>query len=320
MKNTAARITTEAPSNIFSIITRRHNQARSINRGSYEPSRLCKVYELDLRDPVIKAIPRAGVLFYTFIQGQLHICFGKDAKTGDLTDFGGQKRQGESPVKCAIREGNEESRKAFSEIKLDQIQGYCCLYSSNMLIIFIPVAPPNDKDVRELTTNNFKEKQFLNKIQARSRAYNEVDEIVWLDEDGLSNLFSPRPLVRLFDKVRRFIYSCTEISQDIVKMRKILYQVIAGDIEQYSPADLEQKIQNSLATIGSEVRNENKLSEWLALGSEIPLLSGSYYSTDTFVEPSQNLKNPDSPSSRPKFAHLSEPVSRRFIPEIKYAT
>lgn len=212
--------------NIFAAIPRKHKKQKPISRGFYENSRLTRVHQLNLEDPMIKNIPRAGVLFYTSINDELHLCFGKDARSGDLTDFGGGRRHRESPIKCAVREGNEESRYAFGEIKPEQVQGFFCLYSSNMLIIFIPVISPNDVDIRQITDLNFKSKQFLSKKQVRSKCFNEVSEIIWLNEAQIDNLFSERPSMQMFAKVRRFIYSCVEFSQSTTIMKNILRTTI----------------------------------------------------------------------------------------------
>lgn len=227
---------------LFSGIPKKRTNRRPVNKGMYEPSRLCKVYELDLEDTSIANIPRAGVLFYTIIDSSLHICFGRDAKTGDLTDFGGGRKASESPVQCAAREGNEESRFVFSHLRVDKIQGFYCLYSSNMLIVFIPVASPNDRDIRELTASNFNEKHFLSKSQSKSRSYNEVADIEWLNEEQIANLFSTRPTKQLFAKVRRFICSCTEISQNIERMRNVLTSVITTGEETYSELPKDSRL------------------------------------------------------------------------------
>lgn len=213
-------------SHIFSVIPRKHKRQKPISRGFYESSRLARVHQLDFNDPAIKSIPRAGVLFYTFINNEFHLCFGKDARSGDLTDFGGGRRHNESPIKCAVREGNEESRYAFSDIKPEQVQGFFCLYSSNMLIIFIPVTSPNEADIRHITEVNFRNKQFLNKKQVRAKCFNEVSEIVWLNEAQIENLFSDRPTFQMFAKVRRFMYSCIEFSQSTTIMKNILRATI----------------------------------------------------------------------------------------------
>jgi len=214
--------------NLFAILPRRQKKIKPINRGNYENSKLSRVHQLDMKDPDIKNIPRAGVLFYTFIGNELHLCFARDIDTGDLTDFGGGRRRNETPVKCGIREGNEESRHAFGEITPEQVRRCFCLYSSNMLIIFIPVASPNDQDIREITRENFTNKYFLNKKQSKARCYNENSEIIWQNEAQISNLFSKRPNVQMFAKVRRFIYSCTGFSQNITVMKNILRSAITG--------------------------------------------------------------------------------------------
>lgn len=216
----------ERTSNIFSAIPRKHKIQKPISRGFYESARLCRVYELDMTDSCIRNIPRSGVLFYTFIDGELFICFGRDNGSGDLTDFGGGRRQSEDPIKCAIREGNEESRFAFSEIQTEQVQGFFCLYSSNMLIVFIPVAAPDKMDIRTITKENFLSKQFLTGYQSQARCYNEVSDLVWLGESSIENLFSPRPNFQMFAKVRRFIYSCSSFSKNLNRMKCILMTII----------------------------------------------------------------------------------------------
>jgi len=247
--------------NVFSAIPRRHRKQKPVSRGSYESSRLCRVYELDMTDPYIRNIPRAGVLFYTFINGELYICFGRDQGSNDLTDFGGGRRQNETPVRCAVREGNEESRFAFSEISPEQVQGFYCLYSSNMLIIFIPVVAPNGMDIREVTRENFSSKQFLNCKQSRARCFNEVSDLVWLGEKSIENLFSSRPKYQMFAKVRRFIYSCEEFSRSLVQMKRILRSVfdetedISGKAEMDEDSHIEELIRQMYQDIlGTYIR------------------------------------------------------------------
>lgn len=214
------------PDGKFSAIPKKHRFLKPVSRGLYENARLCHVHELDFTDPHIRNIPRAGVIFYTFIDEKLYLCFGRDKNSSDLTDFGGGKRQNEDPITCAIRESNEESRFAFSEIKVHQVQGFICLYSSNMLIIFIPVMAPDGVDICEITEENFSSKQFLNHYQSGARCFNEISDLVWLDETEISNIFSTRPNLQIFAKVRRFIYSCNDFSTNTNRMKSILYSVI----------------------------------------------------------------------------------------------
>lgn len=241
--NLSPGLNSEDKLNIFKSIPRRHKKQKPVNRGTYECSRLSRVCLLNMNDSVIRDIPRAGFVFYTFIGDELYMSFGRDRESGDLTDYGGtrMKKINETPVRCAVREGNEESRYAFSKITIDQIQGFCCLYSSNMLIIFVPVASPDDKiDIRELTKQNFNEARFLSSSQRKDSRYNEISEIVWLNESQLNNLFSELPTIQMYAKVRRFIYSCNQLSQNINMMKNTLKSVITDVPERYNIDDLQK--------------------------------------------------------------------------------
>ena len=231
--------------NVFAATPRYYRPMKAISRGSYENSRLCRVDELDITDPCIGKIPRAGVVFYTFIDNELHMCFGRDKKTGDLTDFGGGRSKYENPITCAVREGNEESRFVFSKIDPSQVNSFYCLYSSNMLIIFIPVVAPDNSNIQRITQNNFRTMQFLNKDQCQNRCYNELSDLVWLNTEQICNLFSDRPNVQLFAKVRRFMYSSGEFIKDITCMQSVLMGVFR-ESEQSSHRTITPKISTIL--------------------------------------------------------------------------
>jgi hypothetical protein len=224
--------------NLFRSIPRQHIKQKPVSRGTYENSRLSLVHKLDMKDSIIRNIPRAGVVFYTFIDDKLYMCFGRDKNTNELTDFGGTriKKINETPIKCAVREGNEESRRAFSRIDVKQVQGFCCLYSKNMLIIFVPVVSPSeDIDIREITKQNFDDYLCLNYNEKKDRRYNEISEIVWLNESQIDNLFSEFPTIQMYAKVRRFIYSCNQLSQNINAMKGILKSVITDEYHCWTP-------------------------------------------------------------------------------------
>lgn len=245
--------------NLFSAIPRRRIRKNTVSRGTYEPSRLCRVCDLNMRDPTIRNIPRAGVIFYTLINDELHLCFGRDRVTGELTDFGGGKQINENPINCAIREGNEESRYAFSKISVQQVQYFSCLYSSKMLIIFVPVVSSNDMDIRMITANNFNERKFLNYYQRKDRRYNEISEIVWLNETQICDIFSNRPTISMFAKVRRFIYSCDLLSQNINTMKRIL----KGAVPEYLSQDLTEEFKLSCGSTArdTEVNEAVKVAD-----------------------------------------------------------
>lgn len=212
----------EPKNNPFGSIPRYHKRHNPVSRGVYENSRLCRVCDLKLSDNNIKTIPRAGMIFYTVINNELYICFGKDTKTNDLTDFGGTRNHWESPLACAVREGNEESRHVFGEITESQVKNYMCLYSSSMLIIFVPVLAVSDIDVLQISANTFASKVYLEPGQQKTRCYNEIADLVWLPEEKAKDIFAPRSQIQMFAKVRRFICSCEEFQHDMMKMKYLL--------------------------------------------------------------------------------------------------
>lgn len=229
---------------LFGVIPKSSKKLKPVNRSIYEKARITRVYQLDLNDPVIQNIPRGGYLPYIFIDGQIFFCFGQDKDTLDLTDFGGTRKYTENIVQCAVREGNEESRLVFSEITEEQVQGFLCLYSSNMLIILVPVDGPKGKtrtkDMRDVTVRNFESGRFLNKRQIRTPCYNELSAIRWLNQEQTVNLFSEKPKYQMFAKVRRFIYSCDCFSQKFDRFVEMLRDIfISGQSTEPEPLVLE---------------------------------------------------------------------------------
>ncbi len=192
------------------------------NQGFYENSRFSTIQKLNFNDSSIVNIPRAGLIYFTLINGELFVCLGLDTKSGDITDFSGLRKKHEHPVTCALREGFEESRKVFGSIQEEQVSKFVCLYNSQMLIIFVPVISPVGTDIRKVTIENFNNKSFLTDRQADYRCYNEISEIVWYGEKELENMFSLKSNYKMYTKVRRFIYSCRPFSEKIAQMKAIL--------------------------------------------------------------------------------------------------
>ena len=192
------------------------------NKGIYENARFSTINKLNFNDPFIQKINRAGIIYFSIIDGELYLCFGRDKKSGDITDFSGLKKKGETPIECALREGCEESRKVFGFINPDQVSKYICLYSTQMLIIFVPVIAPTGIDIRKLTVENFNNKSFLNARQISYPCYNEISEIIWFDSKEIENIFSLQSNHKMYTKVRRFIYSCRPFSENVQQMKKIL--------------------------------------------------------------------------------------------------
>lgn len=188
------------------------------------------MYDLDKPYSKYKYINRGGIIFYTIYEDQLYMCFGKDRKTGDLTDFGGIKQARENVVQCAFREGNEESRNAFGKIIINgDSRKYVSLINNKMLIVFVPVIT-NSATINIFTesTNNFNNATNLphsaiDPTSGKLRdCYNEVEKLVWLSEADLMNILSDNPTYKMYSSVRQCILSCEVFSSDIRGMKYAL--------------------------------------------------------------------------------------------------
>jgi hypothetical protein len=225
--------------NLFGAIPRRPLMRKPVCRGTYECSRLCRVYQLDLLDPMIAKIPRGGIVYYTFENGELYFCFGRDRTSGDLTDFGGGRRGLEDPVECAVREGNEESRFVFGQLTPQSVQWFWCLYNSQMLIIFVHVATRGKESIFDLTARNFQSAQMVPNQYIRikggtiviSRCCDEVSEMVWLNERRIDDILSDSSRIKLYARVRRFIRSCPQFQKPGRCIRDWLLQLNPGETQ-----------------------------------------------------------------------------------------
>jgi len=77
---------------------------RTINYGKYQTPKLKLCIDVE---KINLKIPRAGSIFYINQKGETYICLGRDLKSNELTDFGGQiEKYGETILQCAVRESN----------------------------------------------------------------------------------------------------------------------------------------------------------------------------------------------------------------------
>jgi 8-oxo-dGTP pyrophosphatase MutT (NUDIX family) len=166
-----------------------------------EQINLTSVGDMEWQSDSVRKITRAGCLFYTFIDGEIYFCMGRDKISKELTDFGGGRKNGESILDCAIRECNEETHYAFGIITEQCITEFFCLWNENMIIILVPVMSIDNEDVRTTSVQNFANvASLLNKNGRLSRCYDEVEEITWLSYPQMKT-------EKLYEKVRRFLTS-----------------------------------------------------------------------------------------------------------------
>jgi hypothetical protein len=86
---------------------------------------------------------RAGIVPYTIAKdGTVHLCFGRDAQSKDLCDFGGGIKYNEHTINGAFREFSEETCGIFSnEVTLKKLfNESITLKNKNNTILFIRVS------------------------------------------------------------------------------------------------------------------------------------------------------------------------------------
>jgi hypothetical protein len=82
---------------------------------------------------------RAGVIIYTTVNGSIYFGLGLDARSHDLTDFGGTViyKIDRNVINGALREFQEETLEIFEQITYDDIKKFPVIYDENNLIIFV---------------------------------------------------------------------------------------------------------------------------------------------------------------------------------------
>src|SRR6185437_730049 len=104
------------------------------DKRSYIIKSVVKDVDLKLVKP-----PRAGLILYTRVKGDLWFGLGVDRQSGELTDFGGgvsyKRRHDEHVIAGALREFNEETLNIL-KLTMDDVKDCPVLYDNNMLIMF----------------------------------------------------------------------------------------------------------------------------------------------------------------------------------------
>jgi len=136
---------------------------------------LAKNINLDVVKP-----QRGGGLFYYMEDQKLYFGLGRDAKTGEITDFAGgiKYKRNENAITGSIREFNEETLN-ICELKVDEAIYFYCIYDINNITLLIPVIN------KQLISSTF------NEMKTHFTSQNlEVTDIIWLTEEELFYLLN----------------------------------------------------------------------------------------------------------------------------------
>ena len=139
---------------------------------------------------------RSGAIIYTRYNNVTYFCLGIDTESGNLTDFGGGVKRGETIVEGGLRELEEESQGVFGNIGPDDIENAVIFHSHNMAIMFIPL----EVNPREIT------KKFMNKIKNEDE--HEVCDITWLNAEEFLESIHGRGK-KLYIRVRKLLSKVT---------------------------------------------------------------------------------------------------------------
>ena len=148
---------------------------------------------------------RSGAIIYTHFQGKTYFALGQDSVYGDLTDFSGGKKQGESIIEGGLRELEEESLGVFGKIGVSDVKECMGFHTNNMLIMFIHLDVNMQRVVQE----------FDKRLGEKSENENlEVNQIVWVEKSDFLNIIEGKGR-RLYSRVRRLLSKVTDIIAEI---------------------------------------------------------------------------------------------------------
>jgi hypothetical protein len=201
-KYQTGNISSDKKNSKYKLINRRidFNRIRHKKANNLEVhTSVCKNIRIDFEGPI-----RSGAIIYTHHLGKTYFCMGIDSCYGDLTDFAGGVKKGESILTGGLRELHEESLGIFGELGEKDIAENLSFYSNNMVIMFIRLAVDIEKTKNDFS-NLVKEKEdghFANKL--------EVSNICWLDKGDFLDSIACKGR-KMYNRVQKILSKVTEI-------------------------------------------------------------------------------------------------------------
>jgi hypothetical protein len=158
---------------------------------------------------------RAGIIIYTVINGSIYFGLGLDAKTHDLTDFGGGViyKKDINVIRGAIREFEEETLEIFDTITVDDLKQCPVIYDNNNLIIFVHMDLDPDETCRAF---HLKYKQITDSNSTffpdgkKKIKDPEVCGITWLTWEEFQQSINEKGI--MFSRVQRFLSRAEDFS------------------------------------------------------------------------------------------------------------
>ncbi len=196
--------------NPYKLITRRIDAMKVRNNHKREIEvNITQCIDLNF---VQTAPVRAGAIIYTKIEtktryptrtqtrNQTFFCLGIDTQSGNLTDFGGGVKKGETIVEGGLRELEEESEGVFGHIDPSEVSDATAFHSYNMTIMFIE-KKLDQSDIERISTN------FRTNVKDNEEP--EVCNIIWLTKEEFLDSIDGRGK-KLYVRVRRLLNKVTD--------------------------------------------------------------------------------------------------------------
>lgn len=199
-KNKSNENNKSSENNPYKLITRRIDAMKIRNHQKKELDVVTSVTS-DINITKDMAV-RSGAIIYTREGDKTFFCLGVDTQSGNLTDFGGGVKKGETIVDGGLRELYEESLGVFGNIMSKDILDTTTVHCFNMAIIFIPLNV--DKN---LVTEEFRQ-------LVKDKETSEVCDIVWMSTDELMESIHGRGK-KLYIRVRRLLNKVTNTISEL---------------------------------------------------------------------------------------------------------
>ena len=143
---------------------------------------------------------RASIIPYISTKNSLWFLFGFDAKSVDVTDFGGGVKMYENDFDAAWREFNEETKgifsKEYTKENLNQCVSLNKSYSKDSIMscIFLPVR-------KEWYSKAYSE---FNRNKGRNKHCREISQMLWVRDDEIYNLITKMSHNKLWNRLVMF--------------------------------------------------------------------------------------------------------------------
>jgi len=143
--------------------------------------------------------PRAAIIPYVIIDGNIFFLLGRDHRSGDITDLGGGVKKYESTLTAAFREFNEESDEILGEyFRPNKHWRSVALLDDQMGVLFVPLAP-------EWITKAGSMFEHKKGVSQKKKSHSEIEELRWFDEKVFIDLFNSQSCEeKMWSRIRPF--------------------------------------------------------------------------------------------------------------------